>query len=91
MYAIVNNHNTAIIHSYLASLLNAAPGSRMDIGMLSSSTSTHSSRGDNQMQPLLGVAPLGPVPLNQDRMYQLKMLEAVFKRLPEPSDSERVR
>ena len=43
------------------------------------------------MQPLLGVAPLGPVPLNQDRVYQLKMLEAVFKHLPEPSDSERVR
>ena len=78
---------------YTASLLNAAPGSRMDIGMLGTSTTTTagSTRTDNQMQPLLGVAPLGPVPLNQDRMYQLKMLEAVFKHLPEPSDSERVR
>ena len=86
-----NRENILIICKkfYLATLLNAAPGSRMDIGMLT--TSTQSSRTDNQMQPLLGVAPLGPVPLNQDRMYQLKMLEAVFKHLPEPSDSERVR
>ena len=76
---------------FSASFLNAAPGSRMDIGMLGTSSTAGSGRTDGQMQPLLGVAPLGPVPLNQDRMYQLKMLEAVFKHLPEPSDSERVR
>ncbi|KAK3738730.1 hypothetical protein QZH41_018107 [Actinostola sp. cb2023] len=43
------------------------------------------------LQPLLGVAPLGPVPLNKERCYQLAMLEAGFHHLPQPADSERVR
>ena len=77
-------------HIHVA-LLNPAPGARLDSTLLTTVTTTSTTRTDNQMQPLLGVAPLGPVPLNQDRVYQLKMLEAVFKHLPEPSDSERVR
>lgn len=43
------------------------------------------------LQPLLGVAPLGPVPLNKERCYQLAMLEAAYHHLPLPADSERVR
>ncbi|KXJ09681.1 CCR4-NOT transcription complex subunit 3 [Exaiptasia diaphana] len=43
------------------------------------------------LQPLLGVAPLGPVPLNKERCYQLAMLEAAHHHLPQPADSERVR
>lgn len=43
------------------------------------------------LQPLLGVAPLGPVPLNKERCYQLAMLEAAYHHLPSPADSEKVR
>ncbi|XP_048575581.1 CCR4-NOT transcription complex subunit 3 isoform X2 [Nematostella vectensis] len=43
------------------------------------------------LQPLLGVAPLGPVPLNKERRYQLGMLEAAYHHLPQATDSERVR
>lgn len=43
------------------------------------------------LQPLLGVAPLGPVPLNKERCYQLAMLEAAYHHLPLPGDSEKVR
>ncbi|XP_023327096.1 CCR4-NOT transcription complex subunit 3 isoform X2 [Eurytemora carolleeae] len=41
--------------------------------------------------PLLGVAPLGPVPLNKDHQFQYNMLEAACHHLPHPSDSERLR
>ncbi|XP_046379033.1 CCR4-NOT transcription complex subunit 3-like isoform X1 [Haliotis rufescens] len=43
------------------------------------------------LNPLLGVAPLGPMPLSKEHYYQLSMLEAAFHHLPHPSDSERLR
>ena len=49
------------------------------------------SRTDAQLQPLLGVTPLGPVQLSQEKLYQLKMLESGCKHMPQPADSERVR
>ena len=49
-----------------------------------------SNRVDPQLQPLLGVAPLGPIPLSNDRVVQLRMLESSYKHLPQLSDSERV-
>lgn len=63
----------------------AAPGSRL-LG-----ESIQTTRTDTQLQPLLGVTPLGPVQLSQEKVYQLKMLEGACKHLPQPSDSERVR
>jgi len=48
-------------------------------------------RTDTQLQPLLGVTPLGPVQLSQEKVFQLKMLEAACKHMPQLSDSERVR
>ena len=39
----------------------------------------------------MGVAPLGPVPLNKDTQLQYAMLEAAFLHMPHPSDSERLR
>lgn len=82
----------SLFHSVLTAILNpavAAPGSRLDnsLGL----SSAPAMRRETPIQPLLGVAPLGPVSLSQDKMYQLKMLESAFKHLPEPSDSERVR
>lgn len=44
-----------------------------------------------QLNPLLGVAPLGPVTLTKENLYQLQMCEATFHHLPHPSDSERLR
>ena len=41
--------------------------------------------------PLLGVAPLGPVPLTKETQLQYAMLEAAFMHMPQPSDSERIR
>ncbi|XP_076366350.1 CCR4-NOT transcription complex subunit 3-like isoform X2 [Tachypleus tridentatus] len=41
--------------------------------------------------PLLGVAPLGPVPLTKNCFYQSQMLEASSEHVPHPSDSERLR
>lgn len=41
--------------------------------------------------PLLGVAPLGPVPLQKEHHYQLQMLEAAHSHLPVSADSERMR
>uniref|UniRef100_A0A6M2DKW7 CCR4-NOT transcription complex subunit 3 n=1 Tax=Xenopsylla cheopis TaxID=163159 RepID=A0A6M2DKW7_XENCH len=41
--------------------------------------------------PLLGVAPLGPVPLQKEHQCQFQMMEAAFYHMPHPSDSERLR
>ncbi|XP_075978432.1 CCR4-associated factor Not3 isoform X2 [Anticarsia gemmatalis] len=41
--------------------------------------------------PLLGVAPLGPLPLNSEHQLQFQMLESSFYHMPHPSDSERTR
>ena len=43
------------------------------------------------LNPLLGVAPLGPQPLSKEHGYQLTMLDAAYHHLPHPSDSERLR
>lgn len=41
--------------------------------------------------PLLGVAPLGPVPLQKEHQRQFQMLEAAYYHMPLPSDSEKLR
>ena len=48
-------------------------------------------RTETNIPPLLGVAPLGPVKLGKEHMYQQTMLEAAFEHLPHASDSERLR
>ena len=50
-----------------------------------------SSSSEAHIPPLLGVAPLGPVPLNKETRFQYSMLEAAFLHMPHPSDSERLR
>jgi len=47
--------------------------------------------GEAHIPPLLGVAPLGPVPLTKETRFQYQMLEAAFQHMPHPSDSERLR
>ncbi len=50
-----------------------------------------SQKTEAHIPPLLGVAPLGPVPLNKETQMQYAMLEAAFLHMPHPSDSERLR
>ena len=50
-----------------------------------------SQKTEAHIPPLMGVAPLGPVPLNKDTQLQYAMLESAFLHMPHPSDSERLR
>ena len=47
--------------------------------------------GEANIMPFLGVAPLGPIRLNKEQEYQQSMLEACWRHMPHPSDSERLR
>lgn len=58
-------------------------------GMLDTERSGY--KTEAHIPPLLGVAPLGPVPLSKDHQFQYNMLEAACLHLPHPSDSERLR
>ena len=50
-----------------------------------------SQKTEAHIPPLMGVAPLGPVPLNKETQLQYAMLEAANQHMPHPSDSERLR
>ena len=70
----------------------AAPSSASASPASSSSAAASAvATGEAHIPPLLGVAPLGPVPLNKETCFQYKMLEAAFQHMPHPSDSERLR
>lgn len=58
---------------------------------VSDDTSTDLILPDVNIKPILGVAPLGPVPLNKEKCYQLAMLESAYHHIPQPIDSHRVR
>ncbi|XP_029161573.1 CCR4-NOT transcription complex subunit 3 [Nylanderia fulva] len=60
------------------------------------STKTSNSSGNSvtseaHIPPLLGVAPLGPVPLQREHQLQFQMMESAYCHMPHPSDSERLR
>ncbi|KAL0882866.1 hypothetical protein ABMA27_016391 [Loxostege sticticalis] len=81
-------------HSGTASLKSMAQEAVQRAGL----DATHSQsvrRGVSVAQahipPLLGVAPLGPLPLNSEHQLQFQMMEASFYHMPHPSDSERTR
>lgn len=44
-----------------------------------------------RIPPLLGVAPLGTVPLQKEHQIQFQMMEAAYLHMPQPQDSERLR
>ncbi|KAH0561609.1 CCR4-NOT transcription complex subunit 3 [Cotesia glomerata] len=52
---------------------------------------TNNATSEAHIPPLLGVAPLGPVPLQKEHQLQFAMMEAAFYHMPHPSDSERLR
>lgn len=43
------------------------------------------------IQPILGVAPLGKTPLTKEQNQQLAILDCAYKKLPHPSDTEKIR
>ena len=47
--------------------------------------------GEANIMPFLGVAPLGPIRLSKEQEYQQAMLDACWRHMPHPSDSERLR
>lgn len=50
-----------------------------------------SGTNEAHIPPLLGVAPLGPSPLQKEHQIQFQMMEAAYYHLPTPSDSERLK
>ncbi|XP_018795211.1 PREDICTED: CCR4-NOT transcription complex subunit 3 isoform X4 [Bactrocera latifrons] len=88
------------VQSGLGGMTNAAvgqPGSG-NSGVNSSVGSKPLQQQQQQQQPtneahitpLLGVAPLGTLPLHKDHQLQFKMMEAAYYHLPTPADSERL-
>lgn len=59
--------------------------------ILESTKITSQEKSDAHIPPLLGVAPLGTIPLQKDQKEQFKLMEASFCHMPHPSDSEKVR
>ena len=56
-----------------------------------SPTSIQQPNQETFIQPILGVAPLGKTPLTKEQTQQLAMLDCAYKKLPQPSDTERIR
>jgi len=54
-------------------------------------STTPTTNQETFIQPILGVAPLGKSPLTKEQNQQLAILDCAFKKLPQPSDTERIR
>lgn len=67
---------------------NISPSLLMNQQQLNNGNTTNQ---ETFIQPILGVAPLGKTPLTKDQNQQLIILESAFKKLPHPSDTERMR
>lgn len=59
--------------------------------LLDSNKNQNAAKSEALIPPLLGVAPLGAVPLQIEHQTQFKMMESAFYHMPMPADSERVR
>ncbi|XP_017775851.1 PREDICTED: CCR4-NOT transcription complex subunit 3 [Nicrophorus vespilloides] len=59
--------------------------------MLDTNKTQPSVKSEACIPPLLGVAPLGAVPLQKEHQSQFQMMESAFYHMPQPSDSERLR
>lgn len=59
--------------------------------MLDSTKCQNTGKSEAHIPPLLGVAPLGAVPLQKEHQAQFQMMEAAYYHMPHPSDSERLR
>jgi len=75
---------------------NPPPAGYLELGLVqerhkSGGLNLQSHKNEAHIPPLLGVAPLGIVPLSKEHQFQYSMLEAASHHLPHPSDSERLR
>ena len=59
--------------------------------LLMNQQNVNSTNQETFIQPILGVAPLGKTPLSKEQQSQSAMLDCAFKKLPQPSDTERIR
>jgi len=71
---------------------SSPPAGYLELGLSQDrKPSSGSQKNEAHIPPLLGVAPLGIVPLSKEHQFQYSMLEAASHHLPHPSDSERLR
>ncbi|KAK9873333.1 hypothetical protein WA026_022139 [Henosepilachna vigintioctopunctata] len=61
------------------------------VNLEQSKNSNQGQKSEAHIPPLLGVAPLGAVPLQKEHQNQFQFMEAAFYHMPHPSDSERIR
>ncbi|KAJ8981393.1 hypothetical protein NQ317_002587, partial [Molorchus minor] len=59
--------------------------------ILETNKTQHQGKSDAHIPPLLGVAPLGAIPLQKEHQQQFQLMEGAFYHMPHPSDSERIR
>lgn len=59
--------------------------------MLETNKVQNNCKSEAHIPPLLGVAPLGAVPLQKEHQAQFQMMESAFFHMPHPSDSEKIR
>lgn len=79
------NTSTSIVANPATNNLNVLSSTGVVPGMKTAGTN------EAHIPPLLGVAPLGPSPLQKEHQIQFQMMEAAYYHLPTPSDSERLR
>uniref|UniRef100_A0A1B0CA43 Putative ccr4-not transcription complex subunit 3 isoform x4 n=1 Tax=Lutzomyia longipalpis TaxID=7200 RepID=A0A1B0CA43_LUTLO len=72
-------------------LATATNGPNVNVANVVTSSIKNSGTNEAHIPPLLGVAPLGPSPLQKEHQLQFQMMEAAFYHLPTPSDCERLR
>lgn len=80
-----NSNSVITNHSAVVAAVSLSTNSLLKSNLLSASTN------EAHIPPLLGVAPLGPSPLQKEHQLQFQMMEAAYYHLPAPSDSERLR
>ncbi|XP_061401223.1 CCR4-NOT transcription complex subunit 3 isoform X2 [Musca vetustissima] len=76
-----------------SALSNAAGQQPIGAGASSANNNKQLSQqptNEAHIPPLLGVAPLGPSPLQKEHQLQFQMMEAAYYHLPTPSDSEKL-
>lgn len=91
--AISNGPNAININTSTSIVANPAANNNPNVLSSAGVVPGMKTAGTNEahIPPLLGVAPLGPSPLQKEHQIQFQMMEAAYYHLPTPSDSERLR
>ena len=81
--------NSIVTSTSITVLSNSNSSNNASTG--GSTAKPHNSNTCVHIPPLLGVAPLGQVPLTYENDLQFKRSQMAFYHMPHPSDSERLR